>query len=157
MSLLFYFFEALRLASVTSFLFLFTILGPAHAVHCGQQSCISSFISWQSLPQQIQILRRFDGVVECFYICRAMNVLTTVCNWLHFVLAETSATDIQGIAQHFLHFQQRIFLQFLGGIQQAMLFTMTALDCQICVFCCLSSWQKWQPMCLLCHILKFRG
>ena len=35
MSLLFFFFEALRLPSVTSFLFLFTILGPVHAVHCG--------------------------------------------------------------------------------------------------------------------------
>ena len=36
----------------------------------------------------------FNGVVGSFYICRATDVFTKVCNWLLFVLAETSATDI---------------------------------------------------------------
>ena len=114
MSLLFlFFFEALRLPSESSFLFLFTILGPVHSVYCGQQSGISSLIFLQSFPEQIQILQRFLMEQQGVSICRAIDVFTRVCNRLFFVLAEASATDIQDMAQHFFQFQQRISFSFL--------------------------------------------
>ena len=127
MSLLLLFFEALRLPSVTS---------PFSIYNSGPCACCALWIVvWHLFlhlfaefpTANTNSTKVFDGVVGSFYICRAMDVFSRVCNWLLFVVAETSVTDIQDIIQHFLRLEQRIFLQFLWGIQQASLFTMTAL------------------------------